>query len=55
MAVVGVDACRGGWFAVRREGDDTISFEVFGTNRELWEARGAASTILIDIPIGLID
>ena len=26
MAVVGVDACRGGWFAVRRKGDDTISF-----------------------------
>jgi len=35
MAVVDVDGCRGGWFAVRREGDGTISFEVFGSGREL--------------------
>ena len=53
MAVVGVDGCKAGWFAVRIEGDD-YSVGVFSTVAELLVSLGGdASLILIDIPIGL--
>ncbi len=55
MAVVGVDGCRGGWFAVRIEdGEEGIwDFDVFPTVTDLVETWNDASLILIDIPIGL--
>ena len=53
MAVVGVDGCKAGWFAVRIEGDD-YSVGVFSTVAEVLVSLGGdASLILIDIPIGL--
>jgi predicted RNase H-like nuclease len=56
--IVGADGCRGGWIAValsRTRAPNPISHHVFATLRELWDARGGARLILIDIPIGLPD
>jgi len=55
MSVVGVDGCKGGWFAIRLEPDETSSVEVFCNIKELWDKWNNASLILIDIPIGLSD
>ena len=58
MAVIGVDGCRAGWFAVRIEGGDDgeCGAEVFPTVAGLLASPwGDASLILIDIPIGLPD
>lgn len=52
MAVVGVDGCKGGWFAVRIEGDEG-SFRLFPTVTDLVKTWNDVSLILIDIPIGL--
>ena len=55
MAVVGVDGCKGGWFAVRIEGGDEGDYTacVFPTMAELLAAWDDAALILIDVPIGL--
>jgi len=55
MSFVGVDGCKGGWFAIRLEPDETSSAKVFSTIKALWERWNDASLILIDIPIGLSD
>lgn len=56
MAVIGMDGCKAGWFAVRIEGGDGggYSVGVFPTVAELLVSLGGdASLVLIDIPIGL--
>ena len=55
MAVVGVDGCKGGWFAVRIEGGDEGDYTpcVFPTMAGLLAAWDDAALILIDVPIGL--
>ncbi len=56
MAVIGVDGCKAGWFAVRIKGGDggDYSVDVFPTVTDLLESPwGDVSLILIDIPIGL--
>ena len=55
MAVVGIDGCRAGWFAVRLEDSGEVQTNVFGELDALWQAWGDASQILVDIPIGLPD
>lgn len=57
MAVVGVDGCKAGWFAVRIEGGDEgeYTFGVFAGLADLLKAWDDASLVLIDIPIGLPD
>ena len=55
MSFVGVDGCKGGWFAIRLEDDKPSSVEVFCNIKELWKKWNDASLILIDIPIGLSD
>ncbi len=54
MAVVGVDGCKGGWFAVRIAGGDW-DVRVFEDVESLWSEWRAADLILIDTPIGLPD
>ncbi len=53
MAVVGIDGCRTGWFAVRL--DDGWDVRVFSDIESMWHEWRDASLILIDIPIGLPD
>ncbi len=50
---IGVDGCRGGWFAVSL--DETLHWqaEVFPDLQNLWRRHKRASLILIDMPIGL--
>ena len=57
MAVVGVDGCKAGWFAVRIAGGDQgdYTFGVFPGMSDLLRAWSDVSLILIDIPIGLPD
>ena len=53
MAIVGVDGCKGGWFAIRREQEAPSKYKMFASIDELWNEWRDASLILIDIPIGL--
>ncbi len=55
MAVVGVDGCKAGWFAVRLGDGVQPEMHVFGSIVELWAAWQGAELMLIDIPIGLRD
>lgn len=52
MAVLGVDGCPEGWFAVRLEGNDW-QVAVYPNIAELWANERECELILIDIPIGL--
>lgn len=52
MKYVGVDGCRGGWFAVCLDGPE-VSFGAFTSFPRLWEVLGDARCILVDIPMGL--
>lgn len=52
MKYVGVDGCRGGWFAVCLE-EEQSTFGVFRSFSSLWEVLGNARLVLVDIPIGL--
>jgi len=53
MTYVGVDGCKGGWFAVILTADGGWEVEVFPDVFRLWEKYSGAWVILIDIPIGL--
>ncbi len=52
---VGVDGCRGGWFAVSADVQGNLHAHRYDTINELWQACRSARLILVDIPIGLID
>jgi predicted RNase H-like nuclease len=55
MDVVGVDGCRGGWFAVALGSNRNWAIDVYKTIGELWNVMNSPSTMFIDIPIGLPD
>ena len=52
MAVLGVDGCPAGWFAICLEGDDW-QVGVYPDIATLWANERECDLILIDIPIGL--
>jgi hypothetical protein len=52
MAVLGVDACRGGWVAVGLAGSG-VSAHTAASIGEVMEVAGPAEVVAIDIPIGL--
>ena len=54
MLVVGVDGCRGGWCAVSIS-DDVTLVDVHPNLKSVWRNHRNASSILVDIPIGLPD
>jgi len=54
MFVVGVDACRGGWLAVKLAAAGDAELYVYRGMAELWQACRDAALILVDIPIGLL-
>lgn len=53
--LVGVDGCKAGWIAVRREPGAPPSVSVFSSFAMLLEALPAGVTIAVDMPIGLPD
>lgn len=53
MNFVGVDGCRGGWFAVSLGSDKNWAIDVYKTIDVLWETVKPMSMMFIDIPIGL--
>ena len=54
-AYVGVDACRAGWVAVRRDQQGKWDVGVYPRISDLLEAHRHAVLVLIDMPIGLPD
>ncbi|MBT8132947.1 MAG: DUF429 domain-containing protein [Gammaproteobacteria bacterium] len=55
MKFIGIDGCKDGWFCVTLDEDDNWSFRVVGKTEGLGEYVAHADSILIDIPIGLLD
>ncbi len=55
MLVVGVDGCKAGWVAISLAPDFHGEVRVFPHFFALWEAFRQAASILVDIPIGLLD
>lgn len=53
MKFVGVDGCKGGWFAVTAFSDGEVDCKCFQQFSDLWEEHSDAQAILVDIPIGL--
>lgn len=53
MLFLGVDGCRGGWLAIKIALDNSWEVNLFRKFSQLWDNYGAASLILVDIPIGL--
>ncbi|MCF6115573.1 DUF429 domain-containing protein [Mesorhizobium muleiense] len=55
MTVVGVDGCRAGWIAVRRDPGAAPAAAVFPSFAALLDALPADATVAVDMPIGLPD
>lgn len=57
VAVLGVDACKGGWVSVRLDGNSTSACFAPGIDELVTTAErdGPLSVVAIDIPIGLPD
>jgi len=55
MNYLGIDGCKAGWFCVSLSEHDDYSFRVVPDAKSLGEYADNASSVLIDIPIGLLD
>ena len=55
MNYLGIDGCKAGWFCVSLDEDDDWSYHIFPDAKTLGDYAGHASSVLIDIPIGLLD
>lgn len=55
MTFVGVDGCKAGWIAVRRDPGSAPSVTVFQSFVALLDALPADVTVAVDMPIGLPD
>jgi predicted RNase H-like nuclease len=55
VTVVGVDGCKAGWIAVRRDPGAAPSVAVFPSFAALLDALPADATVAVDMPIGLPD
>jgi predicted RNase H-like nuclease len=53
--LVGVDGCKAGWIAVRRDPDAGPSVDIFPSFATLLTALPANATVAVDMPIGLPD
>lgn len=52
---IGIDGCKDGWFCVFLNDDNGWSYKVVPDAGVLGEVAGQATSVLIDIPIGLLD
>lgn len=55
MKFIGIDACKDGWFCVSLDEDQGWSYRVIPDAQSLAEFVRHAGSVLIDIPIGLLD
>jgi predicted RNase H-like nuclease len=55
VTFVGVDGCKAGWIAVRRDSDVVPSVTVFPSFVTLLDTLPADATVAVDMPIGLPD
>lgn len=55
MKFIGIDGCKDGWFCVTLDEHDNWSFSIIGRTESLVDYVTHADSILIDIPVGLID
>jgi predicted RNase H-like nuclease len=55
MNYLGVDGCKNGWFCVSPGDNGDWSYRVIKDAKTLGEYAAHASSVLIDIPIGLLD
>ncbi|RWK64263.1 DUF429 domain-containing protein [Mesorhizobium sp.] len=55
MTFVGIDGCKAGWIAVRRDPGAAPSVAVFPCFAALLDALPADATVAVDMPIGLPD
>jgi predicted RNase H-like nuclease len=55
VTIVGVDGCKAGWIAVRRDPGAAPSAAVFPSFAALLDALPADATVAVDMPIGLPD
>jgi predicted RNase H-like nuclease len=53
MKYIGVDGCKGGWFAVEIDEGGDWRIALYPSISDLWRSTSSAKLILIDIPIGL--
>jgi len=55
VTFIGVDGCKAGWIAVRRDPDASPSVAVFPSFAAMLDALPADATVAVDMPIGLPD
>ena len=55
MKFIGIDGCKDGWFCVSLDADEGWSYRVIPDAQSLAELLRHAGSVLIDIPIGLLD
>lgn len=55
MKFIGIDGCKDGWFCVSLDVDEGWSYRVIPDAQSLAELLRHAGSVLIDIPIGLLD
>jgi predicted RNase H-like nuclease len=52
---IGIDGCRAGWFCVLLDAAGRLEYRLMPDARALGELAAAADSVLIDIPIGLVE
>lgn len=55
MIFIGIDGCKAGWFCVSLDEDEGYSYRIIRDAESLQQYVSHASSVLIDIPIGLLD
>ena len=55
MKFIGIDGCKDGWFCVSLDEDEAYSYCIIQDTESLEQHLCHASSVLIDIPIGLLD
>ena len=55
MKFIGIDGCKDGWFCVSLDDGEAYSYRIIQDTESLEQHLGHATSVLIDIPIGLLD
>ena len=55
LTFIGIDGCKDGWFCVSLDENDDWSYRVISNEKSLAEYVCYANSVLIDIPIGLLN
>lgn len=55
MKFIGIDGCKDGWFCVSLDEGEAYTYRIIQDTESLAQHLGHATSVLIDIPIGLLD